>query len=40
MVLDLLLQLFFGIWAVEGGCAEVIALLILGGVAVVLICKG
>ena len=38
MALDLLLQLFFGAWAIEGSCAEVVGgVFLICGVAIILI---
>ena len=38
MVLDLLLQLLFGTWAIEGSCAKVVGgVFLICGVAIILI---
>ena len=38
MALDLLLQLFFGTWAIEGSCTEVVGgVFLICGVAIILI---
>ena len=41
VLLNLLLQLFSGVWTVEGSCTEaVISVLFLSRIAIVLVCKG